>query len=458
MGLPLRVACLWLCTGLWMMAAPVARAEPLTLDAENVYKLSLVMLEQGRPDKALSFSKALLQRDPDDSRALALKSWAERDLGFYDDAVASGRLAWAKSTTKGDSYGAAMAVAQAMSSRGQKFRAQFWLRRAIEVAPDEMAKQVAVRDFGYVRSRSRLWLRFDAQIRPSDNVNNGSSSDILWFYGLPLELSGDAQALSGTDASIGVSLKYRLAETDAAKTDLVVSAVHKAVVLSDKAKAQAPMARGSDYAYSALEFGLERAWRPKGMVKGSEALAAITYGHSWYAGDPMSDYLRLQLGVSRPVSPKLVLRGNLAVERQERLDSPLASADLATLGFGIGTVTGKGDRLDLGISLRDTRSDSPEIDHSRVRVDLDWTRRAPVLGAQLSLGVWTEAREYANSRYSVDGRSDQSLGADLSLAFEDIDYMGFIPVVTVTGATTRSNIDLYDSQTMGVGFTIRSKF
>ena len=53
---------------------------------------------------------------------------------------------------------------------------------------------------------------------------------------------------------------------------------------------------------------------------------------------------------------------------------------------------------------------------------------------------------------------DEGVGAELSLAFEKVDYMGFIPVVTLSGSRTRSNISLYDSQSLGVGFSIRSKF
>ncbi len=432
-------------------------AEPMELDAENLLRLAILMIDQGRPREALGMAEALLARDPEDSGVLALKSRAERDLGLNDAAVGSARGAWTSADNAGQRYDAAMAMAQGLASDGQKFRAQFWLRRAMQAAPDPAAKKVAERDFAYVRTRSRLWLRFDASIRPSNNVNNGSSSDILWFYGLPLVLSGDAQALSGTEGTFGASLRYRLAETEVAKTDLTVSALGRRVALSGEAKAQAPGARGSDYAYTALEVGLDRTWRPAGLP-GAEARATLTLGHDWYAGDPMSNYLRLETSLSKPVTPKLAFSGSLALERQDRLDSAIRSADIWTLGFGMTTLTGAKDRIGLGLSFRDTASDSPEIDHQRLRLDLDWTRREPVMGARLALGLWAEMKDYSLSRYSPDGRLDEGVGAELSLAFEKVDYMGFIPVVTLSGSRTRSNISLYDSQSLGVGFSIRSKF
>ncbi|MBK8440170.1 MAG: hypothetical protein IPL38_12040 [Rhodobacter sp.] len=131
-------------------------AEPMELDAENLLRLAILMIDQGRPGRALGMAEALLARDPEDSGVLALKSRAERDLGLNDAAVGSARGAWAAADNAGQRYDAAMAMAQGLASDGQKFRAQFWLRRAMQAAPDPAAKKVAERDFAYVRTRSRL--------------------------------------------------------------------------------------------------------------------------------------------------------------------------------------------------------------------------------------------------------------------------------------------------------------
>lgn len=441
---------------LFMAAAP-ARAETIVVDPEQLLRLAILMIDQGRPDQALAMANALLAIDPHDAGVLALKSRAERDLGLNDEARASARASWQEADNKGQSYDAAMAMAQALASDGQKFRAQFWLRRAMAVAPDPVAQKIAERDFAYVRSRSRLWLRFDASIQPSSNLNNGSANSVLWMFGLPLTLSGDAQALSGIDTNIGASLRYRIAETNLAKTDLTFSAMSRQAILSSEAKALAPTARGSDYAYTALEIGVTHVWRPT-KIRGGEAKADVALGRDWYGGAPMSDYLRLETSLSKAVSPTLSFNGNFAVERQDRLDSPTRSANIWTTGLGLSTVTKATDRISVDLSFRDTASASTEIDHQRLRLDLDWTKNQPVLGARFTLGVWAEARDYQSSRYSMDGRQDQTVGAALSMAFEKVDYMGFVPVVTLKAAKTNSNIGLFDSETLGVGFSVRSKF
>lgn len=440
------------CLGL---TAPAA-AERTELDAGNVLKLALVFLDQNRPAEALAFAEALHLRDPRDAVALSLKSRAERDLQRFDAAVASGKLAWKVADTAGERYDAAMAVAQGLASGGQKFRAQFWLRRAAEAAPDPAARAQAERDFAYVRNRSRLWLRFDASVRPSSNVNNGSSNGILWFYGLPLTLSGDAMALSGTEAQIALTAKYRVQETERSKTDLRFGLMQKSVWLSEEAKLQAPGAKGSDYAMSALELGVEHHRR---LDPRTEALAYLTLGKSWYAGAEMSEYLRLDLGASRKVGKRLVLKAQLSGETQERLDSPVRSADIASLSFGGALAIGAaGDRAEVMATLRDTRSDSPEIDHDLARLRIDWDRGKPVLGAALSLGLWAETRDYAGSRYSADGRQDVSFGGEVSVAFEKIDYMGFMPVMTIEAQRTDSSIGLFDSETLGMRLSVRSSF
>lgn len=432
-----------------------APAETVALDPANALKTTLVLLETGRSEQALAFAEALLQRDPHSSRVLSLKSRALRNLGRYEAAEEAARLAWRHAGTGAERFDAAMVRAQALASGEAKFRAQFWLRRAIEDAPDDATRRMAERDFAYVRTRSRLSLRFDVSIQPSSNVNNGSSQDTLWFYGYPLSLSGDAQALSGTKGTFGVTLKYRLAETEHGKTDLRLGVMQTLVTLSGEAQAQAPEADGADYTFAAAEIGLERTWRP---FKGGEALVAGTLGHNSYGGAPMSDYARLDLGLSKTVTRRLSFKGSLSLEHQARQDYSLRSADVWTLGIGVVGRAANADRIALTLTFGDTRSDSVEVDHGRLRVQADWDHARPILGARLSLGVWAEARNYAQSRYSPDGREDASFGAELALAYQELDYMGFIPVMTLSGSNTDSNIGLYDTRSLGVGFSIRSKF
>ena len=439
---------------LGLVAAPV-RAEPLVLTHDGMVQTAVTLLERGHPEQALRFANALLQQNPEDATALIIKARAERDLARYQSSVATARLAWKTAGLQRERYGAALAMAQGLASDGQKFRAQFWLRRAIEEAPDEGAKRLAEKDFVYVKSRSRLGLKFDLAIQPSSNVNNGSSSDVLWFMGLPFVLSEDAKALSGVTTTLGISGHYRLAETQTSKTDLRFSLGQRMVTLSGSAKATAPAARGSDYAFTTIEVGLDRYLRPGPK---DEVQLGVTLGRNWYGGDPMSHYLGANALYRRDLTPTVRGFAEIGAERQWREDVAERSADVMTLSFGLDTVTANRDRLRFEVTARDTASGSSDIDHRGWGASLDWTRSKPVLKGRLSLGLSAEGRDYAVSKFSADGRHDLTVGATMSMAFEGADYMGFIPVLSVQSQRTSSNVSLYDSQSTGIGLSVQSKF
>ncbi|MFT4151915.1 MAG: surface lipoprotein assembly modifier [Paracoccaceae bacterium] len=435
------------------LAAPVG-AEPVRLTPDNMVQLTLLLLEHHRPAEALRFSQAMLDHDPQDVTALVLKSRAERDLGRYRAATATGRLAWRHAEGGGERYGAALAIAQGLSSDGQKFRAQFWLRRAMQEAPDPAARAAAERDFRYVRARSRLSLRFDLSVRPSSNVNGGSAADFIDFYGIPLTLSPDAKALSGVQGQASVTARWRTAESETAKTDLRFGWVEQQVALSGTARREAPMARGSDYAYAALELGVDQAWK----LAGGEATASATLGHNWYGGADMSDYARLDLGFSHGLGAGMAGNLGLSVERQDRLDVARRSATITELSAGAQKILPGRDQLRFQLTARDSRSDAAEIDHTALAADLGWSRAAPVLGAGLDLGLTAEARDYPRSLYDPDGREDMRLSARVSLTLDKIDYMGFVPVVSLQAQKVNSNVSIYRMNSVGIGVSVRSRF
>lgn len=433
-----------------------AWAEPLVLTPEGMEQAGLILLERGEPEKALKFAEALLQRDQGDIGALILKARAERDIGRYDASVATGRKAWRLAQAPADRHAAALAVAQGLASGDQRLFAQFWLRRALETAPDAQARAAAARDLRYVRTRTRLSLRADLDLRPSSNVNGGTSERILEFQGIPLIISPDARALSGWRGQIGLTGQFRLAESESAKTDLRFGLVERRVTLSDKAKADAPMAKASDYAFSAVELGFDQAWRLD--MPGGEATLSATLGQNRYAGADMSRYGRLEFGLSRSFEGGYAGRLGLSAERQDRLDNASRSATIWGLNLGGMTRLASGDRLHLSLDLRQSQSAASEVDHNAKTLALTWSKAEPVFGAALSFGIDVTDSDYDRSRYSADGRHDLAVGARLGLAFQNLDYMGFIPVMTIEAEKTRSNVAINSSDSYGIGFSIRSSF
>ncbi|MFN4153654.1 MAG: surface lipoprotein assembly modifier [Paracoccaceae bacterium] len=441
-----------LCLG---FAAPVT-AKPLVLTPEGMVQMAVTLLDRGYPEQAARFADALLQQNPKDATALILKARAERDMARYPQSVATARMAWTSADLPRERYGAALAVAQALASDGQKLRAQVWLRRAIETAPDETARAIAVRDLRYVRNRSRLSLRFDLSVRPSSNVNGGTYERMIDFLGIPLTISPDSRALSGGAVQAAVTAQYRLAESQAAKTDLRFGIVQRQVWLSSSAKAAAPMARPGDYAFAAYEIGLDQTWKLPALQ--AEATASVTLGHNRYGGAPMSDYARLDLDLSRNFSAQLSGQAGISVERQQRTDNPLRSATVLGANASMSRRLPGGDRLSFSLDLRDTSSDADSIDHRALSADVRWTKAAPVLGLGVSTTLGIEARDYARAALSPGGREDLTLSAQANLSLQSLDYMGFMPVVSVKASETRSNLPLYRSRSLGIGLQVQSKF
>jgi hypothetical protein len=433
-----------------------AQAEPIKLGYADLQKVTFLLLRQGRAEQALAFAKAMLAQRPEDSAVLALKSRAERDLGRNPAAIASARQAWASAQTGPERYTAAMALAQGLASDQQKFRAQFWLRRAMQEAPTPLARRIAEQDFGYVRKRSRLSVQIDASLQPNSNVNNGSSASTMYFLGLPFVLSGGARALSGLEASAGVTLRYRLAENTTGKTDLRFTARDKQVFLSSAAKALAPAAQNGDYAFAATEVGLDRKWLfAQGRAEGN---ASVTLGRNWYGGEDLSTYYRLSGGATVTLAPQWQGFAMGQIERQDRLDDTRQSADLQTLALGVSHRLANRDYLRLTLTGTEASSASSAVDHSAVSASLDWALAKPVLGSKLRLGLTAEQRDYDRSPFSSTGRHDTLLAASAEFALEQVDYMGFIPVISLEASRTDSNISLYQGNSLGLGLSIQSKF
>jgi hypothetical protein len=216
------------------------------------------------------------------------------------------------------------------------------------------------------------------------------------------------------------------------------------------------MADASDYAYSGVELGVEGAW--KLALPGGEATAALTLGHNRYGGAEMSDYGRLDLGLSRTWARRYSGKVTVSAERQRRLDDPARSASVFTLAVGGVRRLANGDALSFQIEGRSTASAEETIDHSALGAEIGWQRARPVFGTSLSLSLGIEARDYPISAISTSGRQDTAVQGALRLAFDRWDYMGFIPTLSIEAESTSSNIALNRSHSVGLGLGVVSKF
>ncbi len=444
-----------------VLALP-AQAKPMQLGVDAMRQLAFQTVEAGYAQDGLQMTDALLARDPKDATALIIRSQALRSLGRMPEAQQTARAAWTAATTDKSRFGAAMAMAQALSSAGRRTAAQVWLRRAAEYAPSERALAMAKRDFGYVKSRNPWTLDITGQASPASNVNNGSRRDYMTVSGLPFEfeIAPESQALSGFEFGLGVAASYRFTpQAEQHETVARFGFSGQAVALSASAKAAAPLAKASDYSYLALEAGLSHR-RPLGDSGTNTLRLSGTLGHNWYGGADLSDYLRLSMGLDHSLSDRAALSFGLSADMTARADSAKQSSDRLALSVGYAVATGPEhqDRLSLQFEAGQTASASDEVRARQATVSVDWRKGAPVAGIGLAAGLELSQQVFAQSHYVIGGREDLTLQANLSMTFEKIDYMGFSPVLNLQASRNQSNSALHDRDNIGISVGIKSAF
>jgi hypothetical protein len=167
---------------------------PVALSPQEMRAAAVTLLEQGNAAQALRFARALLQRDSTDLAALLIGAEAAIALDDPATARALAARAWPLATTPDTRYRAARLAALALSLEGRDTTAQLWLRRAFQDAPSEDARRSAAEDYRFLRARNPLRFQLSGGLRPSSNINGGSSEETQVLFGVPLPISEGTKA------------------------------------------------------------------------------------------------------------------------------------------------------------------------------------------------------------------------------------------------------------------------
>lgn len=439
------------------LSAVTASAKTLTLTIDQSRVLAIKALNAGDAPLAWSLATGLLKRDPHDFTALLVMARASAKLNKMPEAREAARQAWREAKTPQQRFDAAMVRSQVLSSSGYRTASQFWLRRAIQLAPNDRDKAAAVAGLRYVRSHSHWAFKIDASLQPSSNVNGGSANSTMTIFGLPFILSGDARALSGLVGSLGATATYRFRPSTNALSSLRFSAVQTHNWLSSSARRQAPNAKGSDYDYSDVEIGFSQ------QIRASVKSLAVyhwsaTLGRNWYGGNVLSDYIAGGVGVQRPLSPSVTFGADLGLQRQLRADVFSRSAVVTTGSAGLTWRLTNGDRLQVTVGDQDTHSKNIEIDHNMVFAQVTWDKARPIRGVRIGAALQMQHSRYGFFPFSTNGRSDTGVTASLTMVFDRVQYMGFSPSLTLELSRVHSNVSLYETRNFGVVVGVRSTF
>ena len=461
-----RIGCTLVAILLATAAASPAAAQPVSganeqkkqaLSPDELRQLAVQALLNGNPRLAFELSGALVQRDPKDVDALLIRSRAARDIGRNDVAKSAARDAWNYADTDRLRYAAALANAQALSSDGARTRAQWWLRRALQIAPTPELKAKAERDFHYVREQNPWSTQLSFSISPSSNINGGSSSETVSIYDLPFDfvLQGSARALSGVEYSYGLSTRYTLKKTRQTRTSLSFAASHKTYSLSEEAKDIAPDAKGHDFALTQLSAGVSQDWF---SANGRFAVnGQIGVNKAWLAGEPLSQSATASTSLRYSITPKLAASLGVNHEWQEGLGER-QDADLLRSSASLSYVLPGGHGLQVGVGQSSSQSDATYLDFEERSAFVAFAWGKPVFGTKIQLGVDAKHRHFDATTVSFGDRDDYTYGAEVNLTVNALDYYGFVPTIKIRAEETDSNLAIYDKDNLGVQLGLKSRF
>ncbi|NEY91663.1 surface lipoprotein assembly modifier [Tabrizicola oligotrophica] len=444
-------------------AAPMARAEVLHLTPDEALMTARAAYLSGDVEAAAHIARALASVQPDDPLVHLLLSATEPKLGRAQAGLIAGRKAW-KLAGRGKEarplrYEIARNTAKAALDAGKPLQAQFWLRRSLDVAPDDAAFAASGRDLGLVRNRSPWRLAFDMEAGPSDNLNGGADSSVFRIGDFVLgELSNGSEALSGARANLRIKAERALPGSARAQTVLGLSAEVVRNQIDAASRDEAGTMTSRDLDRTRLSFGLRR-----DLLLGDRGMPlslSVELGQNWAGGEVLGPSLGVtaQGAIWRGPAGTIWLGGG--VERAWD-DANIRGADLFSLSVVGERAFGKTE-ASVALTVEAARSEFINSTYDAARLSLQLSPDWKIGGASVSLGATAGLRDYEAFSLGLvhvtGGREDASVGLSMDLSFDDWSVMGFAPVLSLRHGKTKSNVSRYETGTSGISIGISSVF
>ena len=186
------------------------------------------------------------------------------------------------------------------------------------------------------------------------------------------------------------------------------------------------------------------------MRKGAWGSLRFDLGRNWYGGADLSATYGISATMLRRTGAgRMELSAGL--QREMRFDLDEASSTQGRLSAAYVFAGPKGDDWRLAGSYLTAKAASDVVDRQEVGASLDWQSAADLAGFGLGASLGVTGAEYASGRR--EGRLRASLEAELPAS-----VAGFAPVLSLDWSTANSNILVYDTESLGLGLTLRSRF
>ena len=452
-----------LCLG----SAGFAQSLPKTeLSLDQARRLAVHAWQSGNPGLAIKLSKGLLKANRRDAIAYYVIARSYAGLSRPNLARRAATRAYRFSESDTARFRAGQLAAQMAFAENKPSLAQVWLRRTALYAPSDREEALVARDYRLLRQINPWSIGVRADLRPSQNINNGADSALQVIDGVPVTgfLSGTARALSGIIGVVDLSSSYRLRANKTSSTTLGGRLYLQRVRLSGDALALAPTAENSDFASTHAEVSLGHAFAIGPKDKGGTASVKLTFGESWFGGQRIYRFGRVQgervwkLGGGRT---RVSLGASLETRRKVRFTT--SEADIIGLNGGFKRTFGNGDALSISLALRDTQSIRDNGTYRSASLRASYAFAKPIGPAHLTAGLVLGYSDYPNYRSAglfvvPGGRQDQSLYGDLSLFFDKISYAGFAPMLRVRAGRKSSNDSRFSTRDISLTLSFQSTF
>jgi hypothetical protein len=437
-------------------SAKAARADTLTLSPDEALLTAQAAFQAGEFAVANHIAKALLLVDPKDPLVLLILAATEPKLGDPDAGLSAGRLAWSEAKRRDAPDGLRWEIARNTAKaayEAERFGlAQWWLRRSLDVAPDDQSKARSVADLKDVQAQNRLQWTFGVTIGPTDNLNGGASDPVFRIDDTVIGTLGEgSEAVGGTRARLTFGARYALPPQAGGQTVLGVSGGVLLNRIDPDDAARAGDLKSSDLNETTLGFSLRRDM-PE-ILAGHPLIFEVRMSGTWGGGEWIGPTLgtTVMLPVWRQDGASLWLAAD--AERRWTEGIPQSQDIIRLTGFGEVTVLAD-QRLSYALTaeraLSERRNGSYDAVSLSVGYDPGW-RLGPV-DTDFSLQLARRHYDTFSLGFAqvTRGRTDTSWGLGLDLSMPDWDVMGFAPVMSIDIGRTSSNVSRYETETRGV--------
>ena len=436
-----------------LQTAAITALQEGDLAAAASYAQALVALDPGDPvGRGILARVALMQGQPAEARDQAVALWH-----YNDDQIVR--------------YDAARLAAFSWVEMDWPIFGQYWLRRALTVAPDDAAAAETINDFRNLRAANPLKLDLAMAVTPSANVTNGTTAreiringETLGFYlgdtFLPLAPSYIDRAYGGIAYAPRLSVSYRLREDADSVTNAWAMLQYRGVILSDAARRELDGAEYNGQQISDRHFsfgqvltGLDHQWR----WAASDLTLSGHVGRNWSRG-AQGDNL-VNLGLSYTLYAGETASTTLAYSREWRLDTQGNDPDETrnTLRLSHVRFLDNGSRVSASVGVTQALSAATETAFDRLSLDLGFRPPEMISGVTLDGRLsysWTNYPDYSFFEPIDGGRTDESFAVGVDARLQRFSYAGFSPVISLEARRTLSNVNQFanDELLLDIGF------